>query len=355
DGKSPRFSLERATSGVNFLHVKLKNGFTYGMLNEFLTGFSDNGALNPGEGIFKGNSDRVIFTVYEYSDTQNGNVVTMESYSDAVEKNPGLAARHPKSAAAPRLMGDGELAYFLAFDTGFILSSVFPGVEDPAQEAFKLLGAVPLFSNDLKAIISSARISIACVTKDKKLNTAYALIETEAPESLNKLYSMISFLGLPRTELQGWDSAFSTSIPNFGLGTQNVVLAHGKGVLLSGIGSAEDFAKSPETPEEYKEFLSQDDIVNGVVSAKLYDALLDMAQNMPSSAPNADSSPNEASIAMITAIRDSLDFAGGKVSASGKGYGKYVSSKDGNRIKALFGVFSHVVQQATGTAASESE
>jgi hypothetical protein len=212
-----------------------------------------------------------------------------------------------------------------------------------------------MFYNDLKAIISSARVSIACVAKDKKLNTAYILIETDAPESLGKLYSMVGFLGLPVAELPGWESAVSTPIPNAGPLVQNAVLAHKKGAFLSGIGTVADFAKSPAIREEYKEFMSQDDIVNGIVSSKLYDVLLDMTQDLLAATPLGTSASDETAIATITAIRDSFDFICVKLSASGKGYEKYNFTKDGSLIEAMFKVISNSARQATGSAADPTE
>jgi hypothetical protein len=346
DGKSPRFMPERTTSGVNFFQVRLKDGFTYGMLGEIL---ADTSSLNPDiERLFPKDNEQVMFTVYEYSDTKDGNVVTVDSYTDTFIKNPGLAARHPKSAAAPKLMGDGELAYFLAFDTGFILSAIFPGAEDPAQEAFELLGVSPMLSGDLMSILSSARISLVCVVKDKLLNTAYMSMETDAAEALGKLYSMIGLLGLPSTEIQGWDSAVSTPpIPRLLPSGQNFVLAHGKGAFLAGMGAVDDFAKSPAVREEYKEFLSQDNILNGVVSSNLYDMMLEMAQTLPDFAPSGSQHEDE-TLALIAAIRDSFDFAGGKVSSSGKSYGKYALNERGNLMEAFFKIVSQASKGRQG-------
>jgi hypothetical protein len=332
DGKSPRFSPERTTSGPDFLQVRMKNGFTYGMLYEIVdTMVPDIAGRKPSnslDNLIRKNSDQVFFTVYEFSAAKSGNVITSETYSDVLEKNPGLAARHPKSAAEPRLMGDGELACFLAFDTGFILSSILPGVEDPVQALFDALGPLPpgfMFSGDLKAILSSARISIACIINDKKINNVYALMETDASESLDKLFSMIGVLGLlPGAKLQGWDSAFSAPVPTpdaaiFPSGF-NAVLAHKKGVLLAGIGkTAVDFDKSPSVRKEYGEFLSKDNIVGCVVSSKLYDMQLDTLRNYLAAHKDV-SSEGEALIDMITTVRDSFDFAGTKLSASGRSY-----------------------------------
>ncbi|MDR1509709.1 MAG: hypothetical protein LBS53_08725 [Synergistaceae bacterium] len=353
DGKSPRFSFERATSGDSFFQVRLKDGFTYGMLGKMIAGIT--AASTPKLNIdrfFAENNDRVLFTVYEYSVAKNEKVLTFESYSDSFEKNPELAARRPKSAVVPRLMGDGELAYFLAFDTGLILSAIFPGTDDPAQMAFKLLGEDFMFSSDLKAILSSARISIACAVKDKKLNTVYALLETDAPESLNKLYSMIGFLGLPSGELQGWDSAISTPIPYSAVLERNAVLAHAKGAFLAGIGTIDDFAKNPAVREEYREFLSPDNVVSCIVSSKMYDMLIDTMQSLISIMPNGTYGVDEeTSIAVMAAIRDSFDFACGRADTSGRGYGKYAfSSEDGNIFEAIFKALSLSAKRMTGGA-----
>jgi hypothetical protein len=353
DGKSTRFLPERATSGDNFIHVKLKDGFTYGMLNEIATDIM--GKLIFDSGILRQNSDRVIFTVYECSGAKNGNILAFETYSDAVEKNPGLASRHPKSAAEPQLMGDGELAYFAAFDTGLILSSVFPDAEDPAQVAFEMFGSDPLFSSDLKAIFSSARISLALAVKDDKLNTMYALMETDAPESLYKLYSMVNFLGLPAAELHGWDSAVSTQIPSLisaktPFSDWSAVLAHRKGAIMAGIGNIGDFAKTPAVREEFKEFLSRDDIATGLVSSKLYDASLNMLQDFMTASDNKVSSADELSIEVMRTISDSFDYIGGRYTASGRGYGKYIPVGDGF-LEAITETMLRAVELMSGSDA----
>ncbi|MDR1137579.1 MAG: hypothetical protein LBK91_04580 [Synergistaceae bacterium] len=351
DGKSPRFSPERTTSGASFFQVRLKNGFTYGMLDDVLVDLLPADLYSYMAQFAPTNRDQVIFTVNEYSSTRNGNVVTTESYSDLFEKNPGLTARHPKSAVTPRLMGDGELAYFIACDTGFLLSSIFPWAEDPAQEAFKLFGVSPLFSNDLKEIISSARISIACAIKDNALSTIYVLLETDAPESLDKLYSMIGFLGLPGTELQGWDSAVSTPIPYIGIpSAQNVVLAHGQGSFLAGVGSIADFAKTPAVKNEHKEFLSHDDILNGFVTSNIYNMLLGMilTQNTLPQSENRIPDADEA-IAAITTIRDSFDFFAFRIDSSGRGHGKEAFTEGGDFIGAMFEVLLRAARQRPGS------
>jgi hypothetical protein len=167
---------------------------------------------------------------------------------------------------------------------------------------------------------------------------------------------MVGFLGLPSVNLQGWESAISTPIPYPSVLEQNAVLAHSKGAFLAGIGTIEDFAKNPAVKEEYREFLSPDDVVSCIVSSKMYDMLIDTMQNLSSIVPNGVyDADEEASIAVMASIRDSFDFACGRADTSGRGYGKYASSsEDGNLFEAVFEAISLSAKRMTGTSAEPS-
>jgi hypothetical protein len=338
EGQSPAFSPSRATGGADFVQMKLQNGITHRMIAESMPADSD------ARQMWMKDPDKVFVTISETSWTKNGNIWDSETYSDLLDRNPELIAHRPQSATAPKLHGDGELAYFMAFDIGFMLNGMLPDADNLIKETSKFLGPDTGASETIAAILEAGRISLLCTEKERKAKTAYMLLETDAAESLDKMYQTYSpftaMLGGVPAQIDGWDSAVSMTIPFRGGTSTNIVLAHRKGALLAGVGDIGDFSKDLEVSGDYGNYLSKDNLMNVIMSSNIYDILLGMLENMPTGTAGTTSQEVDAVVAGVNAFRESFDSICGNLKPDGKAESRIITTEGGDPIAAMFELFS---------------
>jgi hypothetical protein len=77
-------------------------------------------------------------------------------------------------------------------------------------------------------------------------------------------------------------------------------------------------------------------------------------QDLSAIAPGGTSSGDEAPLAVISAIRDSFDFVGGRFESSGRAYGEYVITEEGGLIEAMLEIFSYAARQYSPPAGEPS-
>ncbi|MDR3279368.1 MAG: DUF4339 domain-containing protein [Synergistaceae bacterium] len=331
EGKSPRFAVERKTSGDNLFQMKSKKGFS---MSNFVDIFGLDDELASQ---LYGNLDKVLWSFTEHSWTSEGNRVDIESFSDLFEKSPEFISNRPKISNPPQILGEGRLVSFNAADIGFVLHCVFPSSADPVGELFKLSGAgtvPPAIAGDLRAILERSRLSVVCVANEKKLSTAYLLLESDAKESLDKLYALTGMFAPGGAALSGWDSASAIPIPL--PGAPNIVIAHRTGAILAGVGDIASYGKSVSVPSEFKNFLSPDNVMNSVLSSEFMDTLIGMIdEGTAMRGDGASTREIDEMRASFAKIRDSFDTFRGNMQPSGKSYSEFVFTGKGD-VAGLF-------------------
>jgi hypothetical protein len=344
EGRSPRFAPTRETSGSDFLQIKLQNGLTYGAMAQ---AFSFNPAVKQ---LMTKNWDKIMWTISEVSWTKNGNSWTSESYSDFFQQNPEFIANGVKSAEEPKIFGDGELAYFMAFDAGFATRLMFQDGYNLGG-ASQFAGANSAIIEELRPILENSRVTMLCTEKDGKTRTAYMMLETDASDSLDKLYQTYSpltaMLGGGPAKLEGWDSAVSMTIPLRGGPSANIVLALKNGALLAGIGDIEDFSKNITVKKAYSEYLSKDNVMNVILSSKIYDILLGLMETMPSGIAKNDANAKTATNGM-KALRSSFDAICGNIKSSGKSNSMIILTEGSDPIMAITEFFPEIARSLPG-------
>ncbi|MDR1134052.1 MAG: hypothetical protein LBL05_07790, partial [Synergistaceae bacterium] len=338
-----RFVTERATSGKDFLQIKFPGGFTSGAAKRALAPL---GRTPEAQTERAGN---VLWTTGEISWTKEGNVLEHETYSDFMTKNPELAANMPKITQDTKFFGDGELTCFVAFDAGFLMKCAFPDSPNPVGEALGIFGekqiALAAAEGGLKTILKNARLSAACTEKAGRAQTAYLLLETDADETLDKLWRMYSpftaMLGGEPLKLDGWNSAISAYIPFYGGSGANIVLAHKRGALLIGMGEAANFSKKVPIKNEYKDYVSPENVANVIVSPKFCDLLLGLMDNYYAGYAKSGDAYKDARNG-LTAFRNSFQLFCGNVKPSGHANGKLVLTEGGNPTVAALKLLSQI-------------
>jgi hypothetical protein len=222
------------------------------------------------------------------------------------------------------------------------MNFAFTGARNQFRDASKLLGPDTEIAETMAEILKAGRISLLCAEKERKAKTAYMLLETDSAE-LDRMYEKYSplaaMLGGVPAKIDGWDSAMSMTIPFEGGTSANIVLAHKKGALLAGFGDVEDFSKTLETSGDYGDYLSKDNLMNVIVSSKIYDIAMDMLENAPTPAGREV----EAITAGIDAFRKSFSSIRGNLKPDGKLRWRIVAAEGGDPIAALFELFSRTI------------
>jgi hypothetical protein len=340
EGKSPAFSHERHTAGDNFIQVKFQNGLTRGMVADMMEEKSTARELWARE------PDKVLYSVTETSWSKDGSSLGSVTYSDFFERNPEVLADRPKTAGEPLLLGDGNLAGFMALDSGLLTGGLFPGLSDTsAISDLTDNQSAMMITNELAPILKHGRLSMLCTETDRKARTAYIALETDAADRLEKMYGEYSpltamFGGTP-IQMEGWDSAISITIPLRGeTKSKNIIIAHRRGTLLAGVGELEDFGKKFEMDGEYKDYVSKDNLMNLIITANLYDIFIGMLENMPDGTAGTNPQQVRATTAGLNKLRESFESVCGNLKTDGRAGGRIVATDGGDPIAAMFEFFA---------------
>jgi general secretion pathway protein G len=345
DGVSPRFEMERHTSGENFFQVKLKDGLTYRDIAQSMWQFP---AL---ANLWNSTPDKVYWSVIEESWTQEGDDISVETYSDMLERNPEILPPRPENALKREIYGDGSLAYYVSVDFGMLLNMILPGATSLTPGIVALVDRytpIPFISKeDFRDLLRGGRLSLVCVEKEGRVSTAYAALETNVPSAAGALYLLanLGFAAIPgvRADLTGWDSAMSAVIPlplEDLLPAPSLVIAERRGAFLIGLGNAEDFGKTLDVSAEYGDYIGTENIGEVLVSPKLFDVAIsyinDFAGSEKSNLSERDMEIKDLLTDSIAGIRDSFVIAGGGFRPSGRGYIKLTLPEGKEPIKSLF-------------------
>ena len=326
---SPSFNIERATAGESYYQVKLRDGFKVG---DIIDVFSFDRDIRDLMEALAGDPERVMWSVSECSWTRDGEMLSFDSFSDIFLLNPEFASARQGTAG---IFGDGNLAYFLAADVGFIMRCIFLGASDPAGLLFSLVGSeiAPMFSEkDLRNIVDSGVLQVACVADGPSLSTAYLLLESEAPDVVDRLFSMSYMMGGRHAVIPGWQNAMTWQIPLPGF--PDIVLAKNDGALLIGLGSEKSFGTEFIPPDEYKPYLSREVVMSVIVSPRLFDAAINLIELAVIQDGGAMSDADENIYGALMALRDSFDLICARVSSTSNSDGKIMLKEDGDLLGA---------------------
>jgi hypothetical protein len=185
------------------------------------------------------------FTIGEAEASWNadGNGIRVNYFTD-------LSARGsyaPKSDFIPetvRLFGKGSPALFASADPAYILRAVYSGDADPVKAALASIEArmTPVMVSDVEAILKNCRLSIAVVAEDGLIETAYAILDTDELESLERIFSFAGMLLAKTTGPDGWET-YDLPMKN----GRAFAARMGRSVIL-GLGDARAYAAETELP-----------------------------------------------------------------------------------------------------------
>ncbi|MDR1481968.1 MAG: hypothetical protein LBI74_05020 [Synergistaceae bacterium] len=216
--------------------------------------------------------DGTTSSVSEIAWVEDDNSAHMQVYSDAF---PSMTERSvPKSGLKGNLpmLGKGDLALVSAVDVPFLCFSMFPTAADPVGVFLSNFTSGRLSNaqtQDLTTILEHGRISVVVVADPSKNepSVAYVVVESDAAESMDRLFSLASlFLGSP-VNLPGWKSAYSSPMVR----GQSVIAARRSNAILFGIGRAEEYTQSLTIPEDIGDFADPHDLVNIVARRSFID------------------------------------------------------------------------------------
>ena len=338
-GISPGFKAERVTAGDSYYQIKFRDGVTVGDIIEHFTFNKNSRGLME---TLAADLEYVLWSRVECSWTLDGETLSMESYSDMFQLNNDLAARKATVETAD-IFGEGDLAYFFSVDADFLLRFIFLGANDPVGFLFSLAGDdfPPLFSErELRKIVDSGVLSIVCVADGPSISTAYLLLESEAPEVVDKLFSLSYLMRGRHAEIQGWENAMTWPVPIPGF--PEIVLAKNGGALLIGLGSDESLGKKLTVPEAYEPYVSRDNAIGVIVTPRLLDIMIDLAELAADLSEQEMSSGDELIYEAITSLRDSFELICGRFFLTGKGDGKIVFSEGGNLLGSYLKLLSAI-------------
>jgi hypothetical protein len=234
----------------------------------------------------------------------------------------------------------------MAFDAGFMMNAMLPGADEAfgGTSGFLSQPAAQAVMRDLKPILESGRISLLCTELERKTKTAYLILETDEAKSLGRIYQtyapLSAMMGAAPAQLKGWDSAVSMTIPFRGGASTNIVFAHRNGAFLAGIGDIGDFSKELEIRDDYRNYLSKDNLMNVILSSNMYDIFLGMMETMPDGTAGTSQMEVRAFAAGMSAMRDSFDTMCGNFKPSGKAEGKIILTEGGDPLAAMFEMFA---------------
>jgi uncharacterized coiled-coil protein SlyX len=354
-GKSPRFAVERATSGPNYYQVKFKDGFK---IKDIADAFSFNPYMRT---LPMGNTDKVLWTISECSWTREEDVISFDSYSDFLKQNPELTRTRKASTEPFTIFGDGDLAYFVSIDAGLLLHCVFLGSDDPAGQVYSLLSGLGgaamsiLSEKDIKEILANSKLSIACVANGKKISTAYLMLETDASETINKLFKISDSIGGSGAKIPGWSDAIS--LPLQVPGIPDIVMAKNDGAIMFGLGDESSFEHMITIPESYKDYVLRDNIVGLLVSSKLMDVvlgLIDVAAEQSGKGSEDDEILVKHVYSVFSSMKDSFDVICGNVKSSERSEGKIVLKEGGDIVGSYLELMT-LNKLATDSAAERAE
>ncbi|MDR3255495.1 MAG: hypothetical protein LBT31_07985 [Synergistaceae bacterium] len=192
--------------------------------------------------------------VTEMAWTSSGKKTDIETYTDAYKgMETNFRGSGITSAPLP-VLGDGNLAMFMMTDIPFLCYSLFPDRVDYVQAFLDLIDeysrdgtAVPAaLARDIKALLSECRVSVAVISDgDKEPNQAYALIESASAATLDRLFIMAQLLIKKPANIDGWDTAYSSSLGPKG----SLVLARKANTVLVGVGDAAAYGRLANIPD----------------------------------------------------------------------------------------------------------
>ena len=347
-GKSPSFEAERTTAGDNYYQIKFEDGVKAG---DIIENFSFDSNVRDLMEMLADDPERVLWSVAECSWTREDNTLSFDSYSDLFMLNPELASTKRTTEGTADIFGDGDLAYFVSADLGFILRCMLLGASDPVGSLFGLAedDIGPLFGeSDIRKIVDSGALSIVCVADGSEISTAYLLLESKAPDVADKIFSLSYMMGGQHTEIPGWENAmiWPVPVPDF----PDIVLAKKGGALLIGLGSDESFGKKLTAPDEYKPYLSRGNAACAIVSPRLLDVLINLAELAVSQSGEDMGGYDEYIYGALTALRDSFDLICASVSFTGKSGGKIILKEGGDLLGAYLKLLSMSALQSLVSA-----
>jgi hypothetical protein len=335
-GGAPGFDAGRVTKGTDYYQVKFRDGLK---VRDLMDAFSFDRTTREMMKLTYGDPEKVLWSVQECSWTRDGDTVSMDTYSDIFKHNPEMLSKRRASGEAA-IYGEGELAYYLSADVGFILRCIFIGVSDPVSAIVKNIGRSAfdrLPESDIRKIVESGRISLVCVADGNKISTAYMMLETDAADALDKLYLIANFMDGSSATIDGWTNAMTWPAP-YPEGFPNVFAARNDSAFIVGLGSERAYAKKLPVPESYRDYVSNDNVMSNVMSSKLVDVaagILDVELKRS----NLDDDPEVKSIrASIMAFGDSFDAVCGKISQNDRGSGKIVLKDGGDPFGAFLNI-----------------
>ncbi|MDR3320971.1 MAG: hypothetical protein LBS93_00870, partial [Synergistaceae bacterium] len=154
------------------------------------------------------------------------------------------------------ILGDGDLVMFFTVDMPYVCFSIFPDRTDSVQAAIDAVrefspdgeGVPAIFADDVRTLLASSRLSLAAVMDGdaKKVNQAYAVVESEASGPIDRLFTIAQiFINRPAA-IEGWDSAYS--ITDGFVSESPFVLARKSNALMIGIGTPEAYGRMANVP-----------------------------------------------------------------------------------------------------------
>jgi hypothetical protein len=352
DRKSPALAFERNTGDADFAQIKIPEGFAASDLRDKLKKISPSG-INP----LMPPSNKILWTVSEFSWSRKADTIHMESYSDYIKQFQGVVSNLLKVGES-KILGDGSVACYTSIDTGVFFHLAFPDASDPVREFFKIVGGgrnstglPPAIESDIMAILNHGRFSFVCVAKDRKLSTAYVTIETDAQGAFDRIFPMAGMFVAGPANIPGWDSASSTPLPN----GMSLVMARKSDALLAGVGDVAAYGKSASVPKNFKDYLSPGNIGNSIISSEFIHAMLGLVNTeLGREMRNA---PQEALIGLkaLRGLADSFDSICGNMQTSGKGVTEIVLKEGAPPLKEMIAEWSSMISSAAGAGTESSE
>jgi len=214
---SKRLSLARRTEGANHIQVNFAEPLN-------LEGFSLSAA--------------------ETSWSRDDRRIHIESYSDLFDNvTLGLANRSFTPGAIP-ILGEGELVLLASVDPAFFISASLPLESDPIKYAvWKHAASIPaFFPENVEAILRNCRLSAVVISKGTEISAGYLVLDTEATDSLDKIFGAVLPLFGSEVKVDGWDSAYLVPA-----GGAELLVARGSRMLLVGVGDVAEYGKKMET------------------------------------------------------------------------------------------------------------
>jgi hypothetical protein len=162
------------------------------------------------------------------------------------------------------------------------------------------------------------------------ISTAYLKLESEAPDVVDKLFSLSYLTGGRHAEIQGWENVMTWPIPIPGF--PDIVLAKNGGTLLIGLGNNEDFGKKLTPHGEHEPYLSRDNVMSAIVSPRFLDIAINLADVAVEMSGGEMSDTGEYLYEALTTLRDSFDLICARSFITSDGDNERIFKEDGKII-----------------------